>query len=317
MMLTKKGFHKGINLGGWMSQCDYSQNTLDTFITEPDFRQIADWGFDHVRIPVDYNLFQQADGSFLTVGFQYLDLAVTLCRRYKLNLVLDLHKTAGFSFDEGETEEGFFDSESYQEMFYALWEEFARRYGNDPAHIAFELLNEVTDPSYITAWNRIADTCIRRIRKIAPETMILVGSYHNNGVREVPALDPPFDSNVIYNFHCYEPLLFTHQGATWTVRIDPAARMSFAESGTSEAYFEELFEAAIRKAEEQHTSLYCGEYGMIDIAPAADSLEWFKAIHSVFEKHGIGRSVWCYKGMDFGITDHKYDGIREELLQYL
>ena len=73
MMLTKKGFHKGINLGGWMSQCDYSQNTLDTFITEPDFRQIADWGFDHVRIPVDYNLFQQAGGSFLTVGFQYLD----------------------------------------------------------------------------------------------------------------------------------------------------------------------------------------------------------------------------------------------------
>ena len=169
MMLTKKGFHKGINLGGWMSQCDYSQNTLDTFITEPDFRQIADWGFDHVRIPVDYNLFQQVDGSFLTVGFQYLDQAIAFCRKYQLNLVLDLHKTAGFSFDEGETEEGFFDSESYQEMFYALWEEFARRYGNDPAHIAFELLNEVTDPSYITAWNRIADTCIRRIRKIAPE----------------------------------------------------------------------------------------------------------------------------------------------------
>ena len=316
-MLTEKGFRKGVNLGGWMSQCDYSRERLETFITEPDFAQIKKWGFDHVRIPVDYNLFQNPDGSLIETGFRYLDNAVALCENYGLLLILDLHKTAGFSFDEGETEEGFFDSAEYQEMFYQLWEEFARRYGSAPDHIAFELLNEVTDQSYIQKWNRIAETCIRRIRAIAPETIILVGSFNNNGVREVPYLDQPFDSNVIYNFHCYEPLLFTHQGATWTVRIDPEARMSYEKSGTSPAYFEDLFSAAIRKAEENHTELYCGEYGMIDIAPAEDSLKWFKAIHSVFEKHGIARSVWSYKGMDFGLADPKYDGIRDELLQYL
>ena len=316
-MLTEKGFRKGINLGGWMSQCDYSRERLETFITEPDFAQIKEWGFDHVRIPVDYNLFQNPDGSLIETGFGYLDKAVALCEKYGLLLILDLHKTAGFSFDEGETEEGFFVSAEYQELFYQLWEEFARRYGNDPAHIAFELLNEVTDQSYIETWNRIAETCIRRIRVIAPDTVILVGSFNNNGVREVPYLDKPFDSNVIYNFHCYEPLLFTHQGATWTVRIDPAARMSYEESGTSPAYFEDLFAAAVTKAAENNTELYCGEYGMIDIAPATDSLKWFKAINSVFEKHGIARSMWSYKGMDFGLTDSKYDSIREELLKYL
>ena len=316
-MLFQQSFHKGVNLGGWMSQCDYTQNTLDTWITEPDFEQIAAWGFDHVRIPVDYNIFQAADGSFLPQGFDCLDRAVSLCRKYQLNLILDLHKTAGFSFDEGETEEGFFDSAAYQELFYQLWEEFARRYGNDPAHIAFELLNEVTDQSYIKTWNRIADTCIRRIRKIAPETVLLVGSFNNNGAREVPYLDAPYDSNIVYNFHCYEPLLFTHQGATWTVRIDPAARMTFEESEASEEYFEELFAAAIKKVEENNTVLYCGEYGMIDVASAPESLKWFRAIHAVFEKHGIGRSVWTYKGLDFGMTDAKYDGFREELIRYL
>ena len=316
-MLFQQSFHKGVNLGGWMSQCDYTQNTLDTWITEPDFEQIAAWGFDHVRIPVDYNIFQAADGSFLPQGFDCLDRAVSLCRKYQLNLILDLHKTAGFSFDEGETEEGFFDSAAYQEQFYQLWEEFARRYGNDPAHIAFELLNEVTDQSYIKTWNRIADNCIRRIRKIAPETVLLVGSFNNNGAREVPYLDAPYDSNIVYNFHCYEPLLFTHQGATWTVRIDPAARMTFEESEASEEYFEELFAAAIKKAEENNTVLYCGEYGMIDVASAPESLKWFRAIHAVFEKHGIGRSVWTYKGLDFGMTDAKYDGFREELIRYL
>ena len=146
-MLFQQAFHKGINLGGWMSQCDYSAHTLETWITEPDFKQIAAWGFDHVRIPVDYNIFQAEDGSFLSAGFDCLDRAVKLSRKYQLNLILDLHKTAGFSFDEGETEEGFFDSAAYQEQFFQLWEEFARRYGNDPEHIAFELLNEVTDQS--------------------------------------------------------------------------------------------------------------------------------------------------------------------------
>ena len=47
-MLRSKGFHKGINLGGWMSQCDYSKERLDNFITSSDIEQIARWGFDHV-----------------------------------------------------------------------------------------------------------------------------------------------------------------------------------------------------------------------------------------------------------------------------
>ena len=36
-MLKELGFYRGVNLGGWMSQCDYSAERLDSFITEPDF----------------------------------------------------------------------------------------------------------------------------------------------------------------------------------------------------------------------------------------------------------------------------------------
>ncbi len=315
-MLRKKGFIKGVNFGGWLSQCDYSPEHLAGFITDPDFRQAADFGFDHVRIPIDYNILQTGNG-FIDSGFALIDSALASCRRYGLKTILDIHKTAGFSFDEGSTESGFFDSEKYQEQFYALWTELARRYGSAPDNVAFELLNEVTDKAYITAWNRIARECIKRIRVHAPETIILVGSYNNNGAAEVQYLDEPYDSNIVYNFHCYEPLEFTHQGATWTVRIDPAKRVSFEESGTSEEYFEELFSTAVAKAEKHGVSLYCGEYGMIDLASAEDSLKWFRTIHTVFEKHGISRSVWNYKEMDFGLTDKKYDGMRDELLKYL
>ena len=311
------GFNKGVNFGGWMSQCDYSKERLDKFITERDFAQAAEWGFDHVRIPVDYNILQNEDGSLIADGYERLAAALANCRKNGLKLIIDLHKTAGFSFDTySENESGFFENEKYQERFYLIWEEMSRRFGAEQ-DVAFELLNEVTDQEFIGAWNRIAKECIRRIRAIAPEVLILVGSYWNNAATTVKALDPPYDSRVIYNMHCYEPLVFTHQGAYWTDRIDPEKRMKFEDSETSLQYFEELFSSAIEKANAENTGLYCGEYGVISFVTPEDAVKWFRCINTVFKKYGIGRAVWNYKEMDFGLTDARLDGVRTELLNYL
>ena len=312
------GFKKGINFGGWLSQCNYEKEHLDTFITENDFKTAASWGIDHIRVPFDYNILENSDGSFNEEGFAYLTLAVNTCKANGLNLILDLHKTAGFSFDYyGENENGFFDSVEYQERFYRLWEEMARRYGSLTPNVAFELLNEVTDASFINAWNRIVKACIGRIRKIAPDILILVGSYHNNSADTVQFLDEPFDENVIYNMHCYEPLKFTHQGAYWTDAIIPEERMAFEESVTSEEYFEELFSTAIAKAEKHGTGLYCGEYGCIDVVSPEDTLKWYKTINSVFRKHDIGRAAWNYKAMDFGLSDDRLSEVHDKLIELL
>ena len=316
MKMNDFGFVRGINLGGWLSQSDYSKDRLDHFITEKDLDVIAGWGLDHVRAPMDYNVLENEDGSLSAEGFDRVARLAEWCRARDLRLVLDLHKTAGFSFDSAEEEAGFFDNPRYQERFCALWEGLAKHF-NDPERIAFELLNEVTDKEYITAWNRIAAECIARIRKIAPLSLILVGSYWNNSASTVPALDPPADDRVIYNFHCYEPLAFTHQGAAWVPQLDRAARPAFAESGITEEYFEHLFADAIGAAETRGTSLYCGEYGVIENAAPEDTLRWFRVIHDVFEQHQIARAAWTYRSMNFGITDARLDGVREELIRCL
>lgn len=317
-MLKDKGFYKGVNLGGWFSQCDYSEECLNNFITEADFKIISSWKLDHVRIPVDYNIFENDDGTYKDDGFERIDRAFELCAKYGLNAVLDLHKTAGFSFDDyAENESGFFDSEELQERFYRLWEKFAVRYGNRPDSIAFELLNEVTDKEYIEKWNRIAESCIKRIRVYAPDTIILVGSYWNNSAEAVKDLEKPYDDKVVYNFHSYDPLKFTHQGAYWTDMIDPNERIAFEDSGVTEEYFEKFFAEAIETAKKNGTTLYCGEYGIINKVSPEDTLKWFKCINAVFNKHGIARSAWSYKEMDFGLSDARLDGIRDELLKYL
>ena len=342
-MRVFNGFRKGVDLGGWFSQCDYSEERYDNFITAPDFAVIKSWGADHVRLPIDYDLIEDKHGAPRERGYERLENAVALCRENGLNMVLDLHKTAGFSFDANEGEAGFFDSPAYQERFYALWERIAKRFGKYSDMLAFELLNEVTEKEYCSAWNRIASECIRRIRLAAPTVNILVGGYWHNSAVSVKDIDVPIDEHIVFNFHCYEPLVFTHQGAHWMDVMDRSFRISAGASfgemaGEAErmglsscagleayppetvltpAYFEEFMAEAVRTAEERNVPLYCGEYGVIDNASPEDALVWFKAINAAFEKYGIGRAAWSYRQMDFGLSDARMDGVRDELIKYL
>jgi len=316
MKMKDFGFYRGVDLGGWFSQCDYSEERMDHFITEKDFSVIADWGLDHVRLPVDYNVMEADSGEWKADGFRRIEKAMEWARKNGLKVVLDLHKTAGFSFDAGEKEEGFFASEACQNRFYRLWEEMARHF-TDAENVAFELLNEVTDESFIGAWNRISGECIRRIRKITPDTLILVGSYHNNAPYALKDLEAPADSRVIYNFHCYDPLHFTHQGAYWAPQLDQNARYSFEEAEIGADFFEKDFASALETAEKHHTALYCGEYGVIDIVSPEDTLKWYERIHETFEKHEISRAAWSYRQMDFGIADERMDGVRSRLIKLL
>lgn len=321
-----EGFERGVNLGGWMSHEHYEKEHLDSYIHEEDIERIASWGLDHVRIPVDYNLFERT-GDGEPAGFAYLDKGMEWCRKHGLNVVLDLHKTAGFSYEAMYNESGFFDDEGYQNRFYALWEEFAARYGKEPEHIAFELLNEVTDPGFTPAWNRIASEAIRRIRALAPDTWILVGSYWNNAVEALPALELPEDGRLVYNFHCYDPFLYTHQAAYWVEDMPADFRMDYpvsVEEYTKEFerlfggkrhmgeegvksfdadYFKGRFAAAVKLAEEKNVTLYCGEYGNIEHASDEATLRWYADIHAAFEHFGIARAAWSYKKMNFGVVD--------------
>lgn len=315
MEMREFGFYRGVDLGGWFSQCDYSDARLNGFITEKDLDVIASWGMDHVRIPVDYNVLEDEAGAYIEKDFERIGRVLAQCRERKLKVVLDLHKTYGFSFDSGEKEEGFFTSPAYQERFCRLWEEMAGRW-YDPENVAFELLNEVTDREVIGVWNRVAGECIARIRRVAPRALILIGSYWNNSAEAVKDLDPPADERVIYNFHCYAPLAFTHQGAAWVPELTDT-RMSLADAGFGTEDFEKLFAPAIAYAEKNHTGLYCGEYGVIENASPEDTLGWYRMIHEVFEKHGIARAAWSYRQMDFGLSDPRLDGVRDELIQYL
>lgn len=137
------GYQKGINLGGWLSQCVYEKEHYDTFIVEEDLKRIASWGLDHVRVPIDYEVLETEDGAMIEEGYQYLDACLQWCKKYRLNMIIDLHKTKGYSFNE--LDNTLFDQEDLKVRFLNLWVTIAKRYGKEEQCVAFELLNEVAN----------------------------------------------------------------------------------------------------------------------------------------------------------------------------
>lgn len=338
-----KGFKKGVNLGGWLSQCDnndYSENRFSTFITASDFDRIASWGLDHVRLPFDYNVVMTDGGEFIESGFKWLDFAIEQCEKRSLNIVLDLHKTAGFVFDDA-SYCSFFEDEHLQELFFSLWREMSKRYGNKK-NVVFELLNEVTELRFAQKWNEITAKAIIEIRRSAPNTPIMYGGIRNNSIYGLTLLDKPADDNIVFDFHCYSPLIFTHQNAHWmpelfglsmeypqTERfILEKTREFFGKAFDDEfdkdntammghTYFERLFNTAKQVSEKFDVPVYCGEYGVIDQADPESTVRWYKDINAAFEGMNIARAAWTYKQKDFGLIDEHYSGVADKLIKLL
>ncbi len=340
-MRSFDGYMKGVNLGGWISQCDeYSKTHYDSFITEKDIKQIAQWGFDHVRLPLDYNVIMDDSGNFIEQNFIYIDNCINWCKKYSLNMILDLHKTLGYMFDTNAVQnpDAFFSDLRLQDMFIKIWKTLAQKYAGFYEYVAFELLNEIVNPKLEEQWNKIASRAITEIRTIAKNSWIVVGGVDYNSVSAVSGIKVPYDKKTVFTFHCYEPLVFTHQKAPWVIGMPSDFEVSYpgpsidyireksskipqAQHGAifaecmnnlkmNEEFFETLFKNALETADSLDVPLYCGEYGVVDRAPAEDTGRWLKDIHKALEKHGIGRALWNYKEKDFGMTGSHYDQVR-------
>lgn len=333
-----QGLKKGINLGGWLSQCVHTKQHYNSFILEDDIKRISVWGLDHVRLPIDCEAIETEDGILKEEGFAYINSCLEWCKKYDMRMILDIHKTAGYTFNNAFGEENdLFKNEALQNRFVGIWSELARRYGKEKDAVVFELLNEVVEKENSEPWNVLARRAIEAIRKYAPEIQIIIGGIEWNSVRAVALLDEPYDENVIYTFHFYEPFAFTHQNASWVpetkgVYIDYPSTVEAYKNATNIigekagfifkddikemgfALLEQLIIHAVKAAEERGAALYCGEYGVIDQAPAESTLRWYRDMHQLFEKYHIGRAAWSYKEMDFGIEGQHYQTVFDGIL---
>jgi len=68
------------------------------------------------------------------------------------------------------------------------------------------------------------------------------------------------------------------------------------------AFFADIFAPAVEAAKKAGVPLYCGEYGVIELASQEDKDRWLADISKAFDTFGVGRALWNYKEKDFGIV---------------
>lgn len=192
MVLFEK-FHKGINIGGWLSQYEFIaqqplttqnlKNHFDSFITEKDIKQIAGWGFDHIRLPVSGYLLFNPDTLTLNAGpLSYIDQCISWCEKYHLNMVLDLHDLWGNVYGAMDKPMPLLTDSNLQKNFFCIWEQLTSHLKRETSvTVMFELLNEVSDASgYL--WNKMYKETIKKIRRIDVSRPLLIGSNCQNSV---------------------------------------------------------------------------------------------------------------------------------------
>jgi hypothetical protein len=195
----------------------------------------------------------------------------------------------------------------------------------------------VVEIEHTENWNNLIEQSVAAIRAITEDTVIIYGGLQWNSAKTLRFLKKPEHQNIIFTFHFYEPLVFTHQKAYWVPELDtdetvmyPGDMAYYKEKSKvlgaraedvlnspakqmGRRFIETFLHEAFDVANKMQVPLYCGEYGVIDRAPVADTLRWYQDVHSVLEKHGIGRCVWNYKSKDFGLFDSHFDSIRGQL----
>lgn len=331
-----KHMRHGINLSMWYAQDGDLYNAtggaekLATYITPADFKLVHDLGFDHVRLSIDPVplIADKATGALRPEAMARLDETVKQITANGLVVVLDIHPEKDWVMASELTDDG-------TEQFLAFWKSFAAHYaGSDPEKVYFEVMNEPNGVD-LHKWAAEEEKAVTLIREQAAKHTIIVGGAHWNGIDGLQALAPFQDNNLIYTFHDYNPMTFTHQGATWVgeaakslhdvpypstpENVAPLVAELTNEQAKKElawygqqrwniATMEKEIQIAVDWAKERHVPLWCGEFGVfIEHSKPEDRDRWITDMRKTLEKDGIGWNMWDYRG-GFALVSKK-DGV--------
>jgi endoglucanase len=328
-----KHLRRGINLSMWYAQDGDLYNAtggaekLATYITPADFKLVHDLGFDHARLSIDPVplIANKTTGALQPEAMARLDETVKQITATGLVVVLDIHPEPAWVKASELTDDG-------TAQFFTFWKSFAAHYAaTDPEKVYFEVMNEPNGVD-LYRWAGEEAKAIAVIRSQAPRHTIIAGGANWNGINGLQALEPFHDDNIVYTFHDYNPMTFTHQGATWAgdalkplhdvpypstpdnvapllARLpNDASRKDLAWYGQQRwniTTMEKEISVAVDWAKQRHVPLWCGEFGVfIEHSKPEDRDRWIADMRKTLEKDGIGWNMWDYRG-GFALVSRK------------
>lgn len=318
----------GINLSDWFAQqqdvASYTKEHFETTVTPQDIALIRAMGFDHVRLSVDPRPILHVEQSDQIASDDLTNLDAAIKMILDQGLAVDLSIYADDTFKQKLATD-----DDAVERFTDFWRVLAAHYANlDPDRVFFEILNEPEGRDRYR-WYGVEAKLATAIREGAPQNTIIATGAHWSDDDDLVFLEPLRDPNVIYTFHFYEPHLFTHQGADWSVNYwhylrgvpypsnpeaarkaaemvpDPVHRLDVVRYGL-ENWNAARIDAEIAQvddwAKHWNVPVICNEFGVYrKYADPKARAAWITDVRTALEKRNIGWAMWDYSST-FGLV---------------
>ena len=236
------------------------------FVSRADIDQIAEWGFNHIRLPFHYKQFHTEDGS-TPIGYEIVDTLLSWCEPYNMYVILDMHCAPGAQnggpISDSDGIARLWLEEDKKELTVQIWREIADYYSDNTLIGGYDLINEPVLPGGVslTEFKQLYIDITQAIREVDQNHIVFVeGNWYGT---DFSGLTPPWDNNMSYSFHKY-------WGET--------------DISTIQSYL------SMRNT--YNVPLWMGESG-------ENSNSWYyETLIKLLEENNIGWNFWCHKKAD-------------------
>jgi endoglucanase len=325
---------KGVNLSNWFNDYSDPAQYSDRFPLST-LKFIRSHNFTYVRIPIGVTiLFNASDpGQLNAANLPHVDAAVNNCIKAGLGITINLHPLLN------DTDSLLANDPAFGDKIADYWKAVATYFKKySPDTLFFEVYNEPhasalgLNAQGFSWWQAVQGKMVGAIREVTTEHSIIVGGEGWNNIAGLTQLATYNFAHIIYDFHFYDPFLFTHQGASWAgwqpvidarnvpYPSNPAAvapliaNSSNAELNNAlESYgrqrynidsLDKWIKVAYDWGKVHNVKVIANEFGSYKpYAPRQSRLNFIRDVRTVFEKYKIGWAMWeCDEG--FGWIDY-------------
>ncbi len=245
---------------------DFWELYRDNYVAQVDIDQIAEWGFNHIRIPFHYKQFYNESGSDTPIGYEIIDELITWCEPYNMYIILDMHcapggQNGGPISDSDGTARLWLEEEN-KALAIQIWREIANYYSEETIIGGYDLINEPVLPNGVSLeeFKQLYIDITNAIREVDNHHIVYIeGNWYGT---DFSGLTPPWDDNMSYSFHKY-------WGET--------------SLGTIQSY--------ISMSNQYDIPLWMGESG-------ENSNQWYYEVFGLLEDNNIGWNFWTHKKVE-------------------
>ena len=238
----------------------------ENYVAQADIDQIADWGFNHIRVPFHYKQFYDSTGTETPMGYAIIDELITWCEPYNMYIILDMHCAPGGQnggpISDSDGTARLWLEESNKELTIQIWKEIATYYSDNTLIGGYDLINEPVLPGGVSLeeFKQLYVDITNAIREVDTNHLLFIeGNWYGT---DFAGLTPPWDENMSYSFHKY-------WGQT--------------DLSTIQSY--------INMRNNYGVPLWMGESG-------ENSNHWYYEVFKLLEENNIGWNFWTHKKVD-------------------